>query len=176
MKLVAIMRGSVVVLASIGVLLPQLALGAGTVKPGQSVLSTAVRDVALQEGGLLKGQVLDTQGAAVAGIPVAVVLQGKPIATTKTDASGGFAVAGLGGGIYQIVTPQGGAAYRLWAPRTAPPAATTSALIVNGDNVVRGGVGGGGLIGFLANPWVLGGIVAAAIAVPLVLDDDDDAS
>jgi hypothetical protein len=29
------------------------------------------------------------------------------------------------------------------------------------------------VIRFLSNPWVLGGIVAAAIAIPLALDDDD---
>jgi len=176
MKLVAIVRGTLVALASIGVLLPQLALGADTFQPSQSALNTAVRDVALQTDGLLKGQVLDMQGAPVPGIPVVVVRQGKPIATTKTGADGSFSVAGLSGGVYQIVTAQGGAVYRLWAPRTAPPGATASALIVNGDTVVRGGMGGGGLIGFLANPWVLGAIVATAIALPLVLDEDEDAS
>lgn len=176
MKLAAILRGTLVALASIGVLLPQLALGAGSVQPGQSVLNTVVRDVALQEDGVLKGQVLDAQGAPVPGIPVIVARQGKPVATTKTGADGSFVVADLGGGVYHIVTSQGGAAYRLWAPRTAPPAATASALIVNGDTVVRGGMGGGGALGFLANPWVLGGIVGLAIALPLALDDDDDAS
>ncbi len=35
------------------------------------------------------------------------------------------------------------------------------------------GCGGGGY-GFLANPWIIGGAVAAAIAIPLALDDDDD--
>jgi hypothetical protein len=29
------------------------------------------------------------------------------------------------------------------------------------------------VIGFLSSPWVLAGIVAAAIAIPLALDDDD---
>jgi hypothetical protein len=175
MKLVAIFRGSVVALASIGLLLPQLALGAGTVQPNRSVLSTVVRDVALQEDGLLKGQVLDTEGTPVPGIPVVIARQGKRIATTETGADGSFAVTGLGGGVYQIVTAQGGAAYRLWAPRTAPPAAATNALIVNGDTVVRGGMGGGAA-GFLSNPWVLGTIVALAIVLPLASDDDDDAS
>jgi hypothetical protein len=28
--------------------------------------------------------------------------------------------------------------------------------------------------GFLANPWVIGGVIAAAIAIPLALSDDDD--
>lgn len=38
------------------------------------------------------------------------------------------------------------------------------------------GGGGGGILGFLTNPWVIAGGIAAAIAIPLALDDDDDAS
>ena len=30
--------------------------------------------------------------------------------------------------------------------------------------------------GFLANPWVIGGAIAAAIAIPLALSDNDDGS
>ena len=42
---------------------------------------------------------------------------------------------------------------------------------------VTGGFGRGGSLGWLANPWVLAGIVATAIAIPLAShDDDDDAS
>jgi hypothetical protein len=37
-------------------------------------------------------------------------------------------------------------------------------------------VGGRRGWGFLANPWVVGAAVAAAIAIPLALDDNDDAS
>jgi hypothetical protein len=41
--------------------------------------------------------------------------------------------------------------------------------------------GGGGFyqgraINFFTNPWALGAVVAAAIAVPLAIDDSDDAS
>ena len=44
-----------------------------------------------------------------------------------------------------------------------------------GGGYGAGGVGGG-LLGFLSNPWVIAGGIAAAIAIPLALDDDDDAS
>lgn len=174
MRPMRIIRSGLVVLASFGMLVPQVALGIGPVDSGQPFAhsATAISDIALQENGLLKGQVLDTQGAPVAGIPVAVVQQGKVAAVSKTNTTGRFAFEGLKGGVFQVVTHQGGATYRLWAPRTAPPSAQTDALIVNGDTVVRGAAGGG----FLSNPWVLGGIVTAAIAIPLILDDDDDAS
>ncbi|HEY6563964.1 MAG TPA: hypothetical protein VIY86_05675, partial [Pirellulaceae bacterium] len=35
---------------------------------------------------------------------------------------------------------------------------------------------GGGMMGFLTNPFVIGAAIAAAIAIPLALDDDDDSS
>jgi hypothetical protein len=108
-------------------------------------------------------------------VPVLVMSQGKEVGRAETDASGGFAVRGLTGGVYTVATPIGGSVYRAWSPRTAPPAAVTSALIVPDQNIVRGQWGTGAL-GWLANPWVLAAIVAAAIAIPLALDDDDDAS
>ena len=47
--------------------------------------------------------------------------------------------------------------------------------ITGGWGIGRGGSGSG--LGFLSNPLVLAGIVAAAIAIPLaVSNDDDDAS
>ena len=119
----------------------------------------------------------------MAGTAVALIAQGRAVASTQTGADGRFAIAGVKAGVYEVATSNGVTVCRLWAPRTAPPAAQADALVVHGDTVVRGGdaggwgkVGGGGVIGFLSNPWVLGGIVAAAIAVPLILDDDDNAS
>jgi hypothetical protein len=108
-------------------------------------------------------------------MPVAVIRQGQEIARTQTNAEGRFAVQGLTGGVYQVATPVGAATYRAWSPRTAPPAATQAITIVPDETIVRGQFGTGAL-GWLANPWVLAGIVAAAIAIPLALDDDDDAS
>jgi len=33
--------------------------------------------------------------------------------------------------------------------------------------------GGGGAAGLMSSPWIVGGVVAAAIAIPVALDDDD---
>ena len=45
-------------------------------------------------------------------------------------------------------------------------------MLVSGNEVVPHGRNRP-VLGFLTNPWVLAGIVAAAIALPLALDDDD---
>ena len=42
-----------------------------------------------------------------------------------------------------------------------------------GGGIFGGAGGGGGMLGLLSNPWVIGAAVAAAIAIPLALDDDD---
>jgi hypothetical protein len=43
--------------------------------------------------------------------------------------------------------------------------------MVNSEEPARGQ--GESVLRFLSNPWVLGSLVAAAIAIPLALDDDD---
>jgi len=143
-------------------------------------LGVPMRDVALQAGGVLQGQVLDEQGAALPHTRVALTKQGEAVALTQTDAEGRFAVHGVAAGIYELQTAQSAAACRLWAPNTAPPAAQPSVLLISDDSVVRGQFGpgmgwgsGGGLMGWLTNPWVLAGIVAAAIAIPIAVSDDD---
>jgi hypothetical protein len=171
MRLRQFFCGMLVAAASLGMVLPPSAFAAST--QVARTASSAVRDVALHDGGSLKGQVLDAAGTPVADTAVAVLEQGRPIASTQTGADGRFAMTGVKAGVYEVATSNGVTVCRLWAPRTAPPAAQADALVVHGDTVVRGGHGGGGVIGFLSNPWVLGGIVAAAIAIPLALDDDD---
>lgn len=159
------------VLACLGLLMGQTAQAARPL----------IRDVALQPGGVLHGQVLNEQAAVQAKSKVAVVHKGKPLTVTETDKDGRFVLTGLEPGVYELHLAQGGGAYRLWAPQTAPPVAQQSVLLVEEGQVVRGLGGGGdvksvkdsgGHFGWLANPWVLAGIVAAAIAIPLALDDD----
>jgi hypothetical protein len=130
-------------------------------------------DVALRSGGLLVGQVVDQQGVAKANTPVSIQFAGKEVARTTTDADGVFAAKGLRGGQYQIVTPQGMNDCRLWAAETAPPSARPAALVVSGNQVVRGMPGGGVVDWVKAHPYLTAGTVAAAIAIPLALADDD---
>ena len=138
---------------------------------GAAVPPAVIRDLALQAGGAMRGQVVDAQGNPCGQVPLRVVrtLDQAPVAAVQTDAQGRFGVGGLTGGVYRVETPAGAAVYRLWAPNTAPPSAIASALVVQGDPTVRGNLGSIGWFG-----WTLIALgVAAAIAVPLALDDDD---
>ena len=148
-----------------------------------------VRDVALRPGGVLVGQVLNPQGAIQAGSIVSIWQNDREIVSTKTDANGIFAAQGLRGGQYQIVTSDSHSLCRLWAPDTAPPAAANTALVVSGQEIVRGqwtapmtagaSYGGRWLDWVRSHPYITAGIVAAAIAAPLAVaatDDDDGPS
>jgi len=188
-------RSIVVVFSCVALTVSPSAMAAPPVVIAKRVMQ-APRDVALHEGGVLVGQMLDAQGVAVAGAPIAVQTAGKEIARFRTDLHGQFRVAGLRGGVHQVNTVDQQAVYRLWAPNSAPPAAQQGLMLVSSTDVKRGqcdcgtpacgapvcgssvggGAGGGSGIGnWIANhPLITAGAIGAAIAVPLALDDDDN--
>jgi len=134
-------------------------------------LTTArVADVALTSTGELRGQVVDAQGVPQPQARVAIGQSNKQPTFVSTNEAGEFTVRNLPAGVYQVQTSHGGSAYRVWAPRTAPPSAQAGVLVVNNQQVVRGYGGGNGPAHLLANPWAMGLIVAAAIAIPLAID------
>jgi hypothetical protein len=156
-------------IACLGIVTPQAALAGPPAASG-------VADVALRDGGTLVGAVYSAEGLPQSARLVSVQSNGKEVVRATTDEHGRFVAPGLKGGVYQLVTTEGMSTYRAWSEGTAPPAAQPAALVVTGD-VARGfGHHGGGLGGWLSNPWVLAAIVATAIAVPIALNDDDSSS
>lgn len=167
-------------IACVGMLFPTSAFAATPL-----AAPTRVNDVALRTGGLLVGQVVDQQGVAKAGTPVSIQFADREVVSTTTDSNGVFAAKGLRGGQYQLLTPGGGSVCRLWAADTAPPAARPAALVVFGDQVIRGQgevpppipQGGGPMNSWVEwlkmHPYLVAGSVGTAIAVPLVLATDD---
>ena len=118
--------------------------------------------IALQDGGVLYGQVLDTQKQPIANQEVRILSQGRLIIAVKTNAQGQFGVRGLRGGVHTIESTRSRQIVQLWAPRTAPPSADRIAVMVasnepltaapviraqlGGDNygpAIRGAVAGG---------------------------------
>ena len=226
-------------LACGAMVLPQLA----TAQAPSAATSAAAADVSLHRNGLLIGQVTSRQGRPLPNTVVSLQQAGRELARMRTDYKGQFAVRGLRGGSFQLVTANGVRPIRAWSVGTAPPGARHSVLLVDGL-VVRGqssrwteyrgaehvaqapellgpdgstpiepipaegtvpttttgvssptsyvgtqygnygyggygyggvGSGNGTLVGSLmARPWLVGtGIVAAAVAIPVALDDDD---
>lgn len=163
-------------LACIGMATPPTAFAADPASEIQR--SYGGVDVALRPGGVLVGQVVDQQGATKANKVVSIQYANQEVVRTTTDANGVFAAQGLRGGQYQILTDDGISVCRLWAADTAPPAARPAALVVADGTVVRGNWGYGPMhqwVGWMkSHPYITAGAIAAAIAIPLALADDDD--
>ena len=163
MNLAAIVKGLIVSVAVLGFCLAQPLLASTPVKQ-----SPVVIDVALGQGGVFLGQVVDTNGAAKAHVPVSLRLGNRELAKAKADAKGYFAFSGLRGGVYQVIADKGVASYRVWAGRTAPPTAQKVALVVSGQGLVRGQFRNGLVFrNMLVNPVVAAGVLTSAVAVPV---------
>ncbi|MBC8351318.1 MAG: hypothetical protein H8E66_04995 [Planctomycetes bacterium] len=138
MKLIKCLRGFAVAAATFGILLPHPAItNAGEKSNAKRQLET-VRDLALGAGGVLKGQAINKDGVPDAGATVSVIQDGETITMVKADEKGGFAVAGMTGGVYGITSGKATGVVRAWAHRTAPPAASQGILLVPNDLTVRG--------------------------------------
>lgn len=128
----------------------------------------AVSDVALQQDGVLRGQVVSTAGTPQAKLQVVLIKNGKVLAATQTNAKGEFAVADVSPGVYQIESPHAGGVYRVWDQRSAPPVAKSGVFMVGDSNVVRGkGAGGGADYGPALRGAVAGGLAGAGLAIAL---------
>ena len=161
----------------------------------QSELSRAMRaaDIAMTPKGQVMGTVTDAQGQPMAGKVVEFRATNGRTWRATSGKEGNFLISGLPGSVYQVVTGDSVRICRLWTAGTAPPSANSALLIVGDRAAVRGqpsrqGIGGpqqglgnglfGGAVtrGF-SSPWVVGGILAAGLAVPIALATDrDDAS
>jgi hypothetical protein len=124
--------------------------------------------VKLQKDATLLGQVVDSQGAAVAGVPIALRNNGQEVAAAVTNSGGLFAFRGLSQGVYQVVSGSSVHTFRVWTLQTAPPAAQQAALVVLGDGLVRGQRP---LSSLLTGPLLIGGAIAAAIAIPIAVSN-----
>ncbi len=130
-------------------------------------------DVVLRSEGLWV-KTVDAAGQPMAQRQITIHRSGQVVAQGLTDASGRFLARGLPAGAYQATTAGSQRLLRAWTHQAAPPAAENELVLWDEPSVVRGQSGQRNVI---ATPLILGGIVAAVIAISLGLDgDDDDAS
>lgn len=166
MKIGRVIRSVAVIVATVGLCLPQVAMATGSAPAP----IPAVVDVSMADGGVLHGKLVDLQQGSVANVPVSVKLQNKEVAQAMTGKDGKFSVKGLKGGVYQVAAGAGQGIYRLWTAKGAPPSAQKDAIVYT-----QGGFGGGANM-LLANPLVIAGVVATAVAVPVAVANSQPAS
>ena len=171
MKFFRLLRALLAAIACLGLLFPLPAMdGAPPTGTSAARVETAsahpvVRDVALDAAGTLRGRVVDPEGRPHAHATLVVRQAGREVVQSSTDGEGRFAVSGLRGGIYQVGTTDGFVICRLWSGRAAPPAATDRLLVVAAPFVTRGQRPFSDL--FVSNRFLIGVILAAAIAIPV---------
>ena len=201
MKLLQRLQQIVVASACVGLLLPTAAF-AQQPNTQKQTRKTFV-DAELAADGALYGKVVNAGGVGVSDANIVLKQNNTTVAHSKSVEGGLFRIAPLNGGIYTAATGGQSTNLRLWTKNAAPPSVVREVMLVT-NNITRAqscdtgacvpydgggccgscggggcgacGGGAGGLLGFLTNPWVIAGGIAAAIAIPLALDDDDDAS
>ena len=131
-------------------------------------------DISLSQNGVFSGKVVDAQARPVEKAEILFRQSGKQVAKVSTSRNGDFDVTGLTPGVYQIVVlPDRTLTVRVWNKRSAPPVARPELLIVIGDDTIRGQRRIGELLP-LENTVVVGGMVAAAIAIPIAIANSSD--
>ena len=160
-------------LATLGMLLPNagMALAASPI--------SCVKDVALQQGGALRGQVISAQGVVQPRLRVSLLRDGQPVAEVLTDKQGRFAVTGLTGGVYLVSTQGTMEVLRAWTHQTAPPAAVTGLLLVPHGDVANGQHDGhrdGDGDGIGLHEMGFGALIIGAIVTTVVVLASNDAS
>lgn len=154
--------------------------------PSQAARAMAVVDVELQANGLLVGQLVDSQGRALSAAEIQLTSNQKKW-NVLTDQQGRFQLEGMSGATYTVQSGQQVQLMRAWAPGTAPPSSAKGLLFVQNSDVILAQNCASPVCGSavskakhpLANPWIIGGLVAAAVAIPVAIhnaDDDDPAS
>lgn len=99
---------------------------------------TVVRDVALEADGSLRGSLLNSEGKPQVNSEVALVKGNDIVSVAKTQSDGTFAMKLVRPGVYEIASAKSSDVFRVWNARSAPPAAQTSAMIVESNAIVRG--------------------------------------
>lgn len=128
-------------------------------------------DIALTQKRVLIGKLVDSIGAPVNSLNVSIHSQGKLIADTTTDEQGFFSMVASHGGVYELRAGDQVQIVRLWHHDAAPPHAESTLQLTVNTATVRGQRPIESLACF--KPWFLGALLAAAIAIPLAVDNSD---
>jgi hypothetical protein len=109
-----------------------LAAPAFSAESADQRLNLAVVDVALQNGGVLQGQLVNAQGAPQSDVEISIETRGRQVALAVTDKEGYFSAADLRGGTYLLRVADEVTTCRVWTANTAPPSASQAVLLVTG--------------------------------------------
>ncbi len=139
--------------------------------PHKAAAIKTTADIALTRDNALNGRLVDETGQPVVGTRVAIYSKGHMTAATVSDQAGAFSLVTNRGGVYELHTGDRFQIVRLWHYDAAPPSAESTILLRVGEETVRGQRPIECL--FCFQPWFLGVLIAAAIAVPIAVHNSD---
>jgi hypothetical protein len=130
--------------------------------------AAAITDVALDQQMQLSGQVVTPTGEPVPAASLRLSQRDAQPLRADADDAGHFRLRLEQGGVYQLAMGQQVVHLRVWTHAAAPPDCPRQLVLVAGD-VVRGQ--SGKIPCTQINPWLVAGVVAAAVAIPVVLSN-----
>lgn len=129
-----------------------------------------IRDIALDADGVLTGSYDNVDAQVVDGKLVAA--NGSMI-KFRTDSAGSFKVNGVAGGRHRLLLGKHVIPLRLWKYGTAPPSAAP-VLNLSDDHLVQRGQQPLGCCLPSGEVFLIGMLLAAAIAIPIAVHDSGD--
>lgn len=168
-------KGAAVGLATLGLMIPQVAFSQDTPQPKAPVSKNAqskAADVLITDGGTVTGRVCNHTGKVIEGAKVELKQDNKVLGTTMTNKDGVYSFKSVKGGTYQMSSGNTQGTFRVWPEKGAPPTAKGHALLVMGENGARGQFGS-------VDPTLLvltAGIIASVIIGGVALNKIDKVS
>jgi len=170
------LRSLAVLTAALGMLLPAAVLradaGSTASEAEEAGPAVPVADVALDARGSLLGVVVSVDGVPMKDATVTLHRGDKPLARAVTDGLGRFTLPKVEGGVYQLSAGRYATLVRTWAPGTAPPHAKPLALLLTGEDVIRGQMPAGQF--FASDAFVFVTVAGAIVSVPLIVEATED--
>lgn len=146
----------------------------------QIPVSLELEHVALHDGGVLQGALVDTNGRPLEGQTVLLAKAGTVVVTAETNAEGRYAIKGVEDGVYQVVSAGKAANYRVYTAN-APAGAKQGVIHVVSPEMARANLGaqpGYGLSQVLGGGSRTALLAAAAVAigagVAIAVNEDDN--
>ena len=160
-------------------------------------VADSMTNVQLGEGNALRGAIVDQNGKPVAGAPVMIGQQGSIVAHLDTAADGRYTLTDVQPGIYQVASYAGVVNVRVFEGDAPADAVQGVIQTIDDEGIARGQCASGscessscscndpcarqcrqpsrfaGLRSCLQNPLLWAAVIAAAIVIPLAIDDDD---
>ena len=177
-RVVAFWRATMLALACLGLVAsPALGQHGGSQpSPNRKTTMTIKRaskpDVKLDQKGSLVGHLLNSSGQPIAQATMTLWKGDSRLERTRTDEQGRFRFTRLRGGPYRIATERNFVEFRAWPAQIAPPRAADRLLVAPNTLTARGQQPLNEAFAF--NPFLMGTIVAAAIAIPIAVHNSGD--